>query len=267
MYFYLYDAFLQDKKYTKLLSEIEARLIDLSIQGRTTKLNILNDIKELILDAVKHGAETVVVLGDDKTISKAIGAVVNLPVTLGIIPIGDNNLLAKYLGIPEGLAACEVLSKRVKEQLDLGKVGNHHFAFYLKALSPHIKIISANDQYTITPMSSNMEVYICNFRPADVQLSTAGQKKFLVPHDGYLEVVIKNLRIPSLLNKIFLKDNRHQNQDGQYTILPFKKIKLEAEGDHDVKLVLDDDRIIKPPVEIEVLPRKINLIVGRERTF
>src|SRR3989338_6787266 len=100
MYFYVYDSFLQDKKYAKILAEIEAKLIDLSIQGRTTKLNILNDMRELIGDAVRRGAETVVVLGDDKTVGRAINAIANLNVTLGVIPVGQgSHMIAHYFGI------------------------------------------------------------------------------------------------------------------------------------------------------------------------
>ena len=267
MYYYLYDSFLQDKKYSRLLGDIEARLIDLSIQGRSTKLNILNDIKELISDAVKQGAETVVVLGDDRTISKAISAVMHLDVTLGIIPIGDNNFLADYLGIPQGLQACEVLSKRVKEEIDIAKVGANYFAFYLKALSSDIKIISDDSSYSITPMSSDLSVYVCNFRPDEIELADTAHKNFFIPHDGRLELVIKSAGKPSIFNKLFSKGS-NVDQVGQYTILPFSRVRLEpSKPDVDVKLILDNDRIIKAPVEIEVLPKRVTLIVGKSRMF
>ena len=268
MYYYLYDSFLQDKKYSRLLGDIEARLIDLSIQGRSTKLNILNDIKELISDAVKQGAETVVVLGDDRTVSKAISAVMHLDVVLGIIPIGSNNYLANYLGIPEGLGACDVLSKRVKENIDIAKVGANYFAFYLKTLSPDIKIISADGSYSITPMSPSLSVYICNFRPDEIDVETDSNQHFFIPHDGRLELVIKSAGKSSFLNKLFSKGSSEFDQIGQYTIMPFKKIRIESSKPNvDVKLSLDNDRIIKAPVEIEVLPKKVTLIVGKQRMF
>ena len=156
MYFYIYDGFLQDKKYSKLLSEIEARLIDLSIQGKTARLHMLNNMKELISDEVKRGAETVVVLGDDKTVTKAINAIADLDVALGIIPIGGDHVLADYLGIPFGLPACDVLSKRVKERIDIAKVNANYFAFYLKALSPYLKIIAPDGGYKISPLKSKV---------------------------------------------------------------------------------------------------------------
>lgn len=265
MYFYIYDGFLQDKKYSKLLAEIEARLIDLSIQGKTARLHMLNNMKELISDEVKRGAGTVVVLGDDKTVTKAINAVADLNITLGIIPIGGDNVLADYLGIPFGLPACEVLSKRVKEHIDVAKVNANYFAFYLKALSPYVRIVAPNGDYTISPINSNVEIYICNFKPKELTGEALDHASFFIPQDGRLEAVIKGVSSASIFGKILFKNSQSA---GDYTILPFTTIRLEAaSADHDVRLMLDGDKIIKPPVTITVLPKKVAVIVGRSRGF
>ncbi|MEK9165830.1 MAG: diacylglycerol kinase family protein [Patescibacteria group bacterium] len=265
MYFYLYDSFLQNKKYNKLLSEIEASLIDLGIQGRTSKLNVLNNIKEVINDAVKRGAETIVVLGDDKTISKAINSIVDLNATLGIIPIGRDNALAAYLGIPEGVAACNVLSKRIKERIDVASVNGNYFAFYLKAMSPNIKIVSANGEFSLTPLSCDMKIYVCNFKPAELELKEKLKASFFMPQDGHLELVIQGSNQSSLINKLFAKTADRIND---CTILPFRKIKLESiDPENGVKLVLDNDKIIKTPAQIEILPKCATVIVGNKRYF
>ena len=262
MYFYLYDAFLKGNKYNKLLADIEARLIDLSIQGRTSKLNILNDMREVIVDAVKRGAETVVVLGDDKTVGRAINAIANLNVTLGVIPVGQgSHMIAHYLGIPHGVEACDVLSKRIKENIDAAYVNGNYFTFYLKALSPAVKIVDSSRAYTITPLSPHAEIFVCNFKPKELQIE-AFPASFFVPHDGRLELAISN---NSFISKLFSKSAKRV---GEYTILPFEKIRLEPiNPDVEVKLMLDGEKIIKAPVEIEVVPRKIMVIVGKERKF
>jgi len=264
MYFYLYDSFLQKKEYAKKLAEIESRLIDLMIQGKIIKLNILSHIKELIYSAVQAGAETVVVLGDDKTISQAIASVVNLNVTLGIIPLGRKNSLGKLLGIPKGLKACEILAKRIKERIDVAKVSGNYFAFCLKVLSPYIKIFGPDNQYCLSLLSPKMEVGIYNFKPSGIKLEANQQKAdFFIPQDGYMELVIKDFSNP--IDKILLKK---RGKIGNYTILPFKHIRLEPSIlKNDVRLLLDDYKIIKAPVEIEILAGKISVIVGRERQF
>lgn len=265
MYFYLHDAFLQDKKYAKVLAEIDARLIDLGIQGRTGRLTILNDIRELATDAVKRGADTIVVIGDDKTVTRAIGATVGLDVTLGIIPIGENMAVARYLGIPEGAAACEVLSKRVREAIDIGKAGSNYFAFYLRALSPHVKLISAGREYSLTLLSKEAELFVCNFRPRELKREAPYRASFFMPHDGKFEVVVKEREKGSLIGRWMRKNG---DVSGEYTILPFTTLRIEADTpEHDVRLVLDNDKVIKPPVDITVLPHEITVIVGKERVF
>ena len=47
MYFYFYDTFVSDKKNEQLLGKIENRLIELGINGRTEKLTVLKNMKEL----------------------------------------------------------------------------------------------------------------------------------------------------------------------------------------------------------------------------
>jgi len=100
MYLYVYDSFLNDKKYNSLLIKIEQRITDLGIKGRVAKLSILKNMKELISDAVKEGVETVVVAGDNQTFSKVINVIASLDVTLGIIPVVNNNNIAEVLGVP-----------------------------------------------------------------------------------------------------------------------------------------------------------------------
>ena len=265
MYFYLYDAFLQDKKYAKVLAEIDARLIDLSIQGRTSRLTILNETKELITDAVKRGADTVVILGDDKTVTRAISAIAELDVALGVIPIGANTAVARYLGIPEGVAACEVLSKRVRESIDIGKAGSNYFAFYLRSMSPHVKIVSPLREYALTLLSDDAEIFVCNFLPHELEREAPYPASFFVPRDGKLELVVKERGKNSLIDR-WLFQNADEKRE--FTILPFTTLRIEADTlERDVRLVLDNDKVIKPPIDITVLPHHVSVIVGKDRMF
>src|SRR3989338_2880950 len=102
MYLYLYDSFLNQKKYTSALARIETRLTDLGIGGKICRLSPLRNIKELIADELANGVKTIVVVGNDKTLSEAINFVAQHDVTLGLIPIGPNNSLAGQLGLPAG---------------------------------------------------------------------------------------------------------------------------------------------------------------------
>ena len=63
MYHYIYDSFLSDKRYENEISQIEARILGLGINGRVDKLTILKNLKEIVEDGIKKGAETLVVMG------------------------------------------------------------------------------------------------------------------------------------------------------------------------------------------------------------
>ncbi len=128
MYFYLYDSFLQDKKYERTVALIEARVADLGIKGRAMKLSVLQQLEESIHEAVDRGARTVVAVGNDKTINEAVSVVANYTnVTLGIIPVGESNEIAKILGIPLETAACDVISNRLIDIMDIGRVNGRFF--------------------------------------------------------------------------------------------------------------------------------------------
>ena len=135
MYFYLYDAFLRDKKYERTLAKIEGRLLELNILGKSEKLTLLKSMRDVVKNAIKRGAETIVVVGDDQTVSKIMTYVADEDIILGIIPIGHNTQLASSLGIPQGIAACDILSSRIVERIDLGKANDAFFVSYLE-LSP-----------------------------------------------------------------------------------------------------------------------------------
>ena len=119
MYLYLYDSFLNNKKYSGLLAKIETRLTDLGIGGKIFRLSPLRNVTELMNDEVKSGIKTVVVVGNDKTTSTIINLAAQLSVTLGIIPVGPDNKIAQILGINSPEEACNILAARKIEKVDL----------------------------------------------------------------------------------------------------------------------------------------------------
>ena len=150
MYFYFYDKFVQDKQHDAAIAAVESRLIELGINGRVEKLSIFKNVQELVRDAVKKGATTVVAVGNDATFTTVANIVVDHEVTLGYIPVVDGSRFAQVLGIPTGAGACDVLSKRLCETIDVGKVRDHYFTGCLRVLNPRGVTLRCDDQYTIS---------------------------------------------------------------------------------------------------------------------
>ena len=85
-----------------------------------------------VLDAIKQGADLILIWGGDGTVQRGLDAVASSAaagVTVGIIPAGTANLLAGNLGIPTDLAqAVRIVLDGDRRTLDLGVVNDEHFA-------------------------------------------------------------------------------------------------------------------------------------------
>lgn len=92
----------------------------------------------LIRDALRHGADALVVVGGDGTVSLALQELAHTDVPLGIIPSGTGNDIAVALGIPthDARAAADIVAAGPTRLLDLARValpggGARYFASVL----------------------------------------------------------------------------------------------------------------------------------------
>ena len=188
MYYYLYDSFLNDKKFVQPLAKIENRLIDLGINGKVEKMSILKSIKEVVEDNIKTGVDTIIAVGNDKTFAKVFPIIAGQKgVTFGYIPITDSPI-SKMLGIPTADKACDVLSARIIEKIDIGKVNNHYFFSSLEIpQAKNVFLECDNGNYNISSIDESDHIKICNlsYTPID----TEKHKNMCNPKDGLLEVV------------------------------------------------------------------------------
>ena len=77
---------------------------------------------------LKQGAELILVWGGDGMVQRCIDTLAGSDVTVGIIPAGTANLLAKNLGIPHDLGgALEIALAGRSRRLDVGVVNGEHF--------------------------------------------------------------------------------------------------------------------------------------------
>jgi len=254
MYLYIYDSFLNNKKYSNVLIRIENRLADLDIKGKICRLNILKNMKEVIEDGVNQGIKTVVAVGDDLTFSKVVNIIAELDITLGLIPVNGKSKIAQILGIPNDEYACEVLAQRLIKRLDLGKINQQYFIDSATIASPAVTL--EFDNYKISPISKNSLVSLCNLGfLTDNQ--TIYKERLSNPADGFLEAVVAPLK-GGIFNK--LKGAVKQS------IFPFTKIKITSQGEP-ATIIIDQQAVSKTPAEVTVAPKKLKVIVGSKRLF
>lgn len=271
MYFYLVDNFINDKKYEKIFTKIENRIIDLGINGRIAKLSLLKSAAELVKEEVKRGAKTVIAIGNDKIVSQVINVIAEQDLTFGIIPVGENNQIAELLGIPYNEAACDILSARRIERLDLGKVNQNYFLFKAHIKSPEV-VLNSENQYNINLLSKNNQITIYNLAAeGDLKKIFPRQKNYSCfnPQDGILELIIKSdEEFGQSFLKIFSLTKR---KDSALTLaknisfFPVKTINIKSK--ESVPVILDQYITAKTPAQVRVLPKAFKVIVGKSRVF
>ncbi len=253
MHNYIFDQFLSEKKYQVTLDKIESRLTDLGINGRIEKLTILKSFSESVNEIVKRGTDTIIAVGNDSTIGKVISLLPKLNITRGIIPIGPNNEIAKKLGIPEGEASCDILSARLVEKIDLGKANNYYFISNLK-LPTNKEVFLDYGSYNIRPITDDSQISICNF---DLE---ENNKHRCNPKDGLLEAVFTKTKKSKSFFNVF------NNKFSKGSVFPFKKVKIKCNKEC-LPAIADGHTTIKTPIAVEVLPKKLKIIVGKNRMF
>jgi YegS/Rv2252/BmrU family lipid kinase len=78
--------------------------------------------------AAEVGCQRIIVCGGDGTINEVVNGLQERPVSLGIIPCGRGNDLARYLGIPTDLeAACYTSAQGRLKKLDVAQIGQRYY--------------------------------------------------------------------------------------------------------------------------------------------
>lgn len=266
MYSYIYDSYLSDKKYEKNLIKLENMVTDLGINGHIHKLSILKSLREIVNDEIAAGVNTIVTVGNDNTITQIIDVIAKKNITLGIIPMGSENKIASALGINFN-NAIESLSKRVTQKLDLGKVNDIYFLSSLQIANTNAIIQSSG--YKIEPRFKSYNIDIYNFLLNRENPIRDLSPQVFNPMDGILEAVIYKGGKESFVGRMFKKQKLDIS-----TFLPFKKLKIkkpyteDSNGEkEEIKVLVDEQKIIKMPLEIEVVPNCLKVIVGKDRNF
>lgn len=249
MYAYLYDAYLRSSKYDRLLAKIESRLYTLGLQGKTEKLTILKSMKELVESVIRRGADTIVAVGNDSTLNKLVNLLLHRDVLLGYIPIDGENVVARGLGIPNEIGACDILSTRIVQRLDVGRANTTYFLSHLAVEPSDELLIEGNEgKFVIEPDRGLHTVTFFNFGPRGSD-----------PRDGKLELTI----VPSSQNT---KKSFFHKKDITPSVLPIKTARIQCLA-RSVAAFADGQTVAKTPIMISVEPKALRMIVGKERSF
>lgn len=242
-YLYVYDQELGHPSHHKLLSKLEAHILELGIKGRIVRLSPLKNLKEVVDDAAKSGVQTVVAVGSDATLTQVVAAAAPSRLVVGFIPTSTKSNLARVFGLPPLLGAADVVSARIIKTIDLGRANHSLFIDCAEIESPSEVTVSFA-QFSIDCVPGAAAAI------ANVGFSCAASRGATFdPMDGKLDLLVAPSKGQSLathlsVNTVVVRD--HGNTSS---------------------IRLDGTTTLKTPVQIEVVPRALKIIVGSDRIF
>lgn len=295
MYYYIINPASGNGKINKIQQKLKTKLEELNIAGELVKTTGKGDAIKLTKLALERGYKTIIAVGGDNTVNEVAEGLLETSAALGVIPIGATNYLAKTLGIWSWEESLKILAARKLETIDLGKVkspeGEKYFitscsvgfeANIIKQRSeegflPKIKFvrsiiseiskfksqeatISIEDEFIAT--AKIFTIIVANCKPL------LGFKDTFQPNpqDGKLDIlaISEISRSKALLNLPAIIKGRYEDLS-ETSIFRAKKTKIKTEKR--MSVAVDGEIIATTPIEIEVIPRKLKVIVGKKRQF
>ncbi|KPJ63778.1 hypothetical protein AMK68_03180 [candidate division KD3-62 bacterium DG_56] len=251
---------------------------------------IATDTPEQLTHHLAAGCDRLVVAGGDGTINSALGTAIQASVPLAVIPVGTANGVARELGVPLTIeGACRVAATGRVCQVDYGRANGRPFLL-MAGVGFDAEVVRRVGQPAKNALGPFAYVAaglftIAHYRPVRVRLSADGVASEIRAHvviaanaetytydwrvapgasltDGMLDVCIFGeagwLGWLSQVSSVL----RHRRLDHrQVRRLRARAIRIEAQPA--VSVQVDGDHAGQTPVEIDVVPGGIKVVVPR----
>ncbi len=252
LYAFLYDDFLSAPSFQRTVANIETRCSVLGIQGRAARLAIFRSAKEIVESLVKDGAQTIVVVGNDKTLEKVMWFLPDLPVTIGYIPVCEPFGIAGLLGIPPGDAACDVVAARRVETLDIGKINDRYFLTDVH-VDDSKAVVRVDDKFAISAIRAGT-ISIRNLGVVTAEGMALANAK-----DGWLELGVSPLTDAPSGRFSWMRSSPKREE----TRVMMKSGRIESQEPIDI--FVDGHQFNGFAFQVSVIPNAIKVITGRNK--
>lgn len=254
---------------------IEVDIFETKKSGDATK--IAKDVE---------GYDMVIGAGGDGTVNEVVNGLNNFDVSLGIIPLGSENVFAKELKIPLRIKnSCKVIGKGKTRKVDVGVMNKKRFIFVagigfdahaIKNVRQKVKKILGKHSYTLAGLKTLFE-----HKPEKIKISFNGKETFgyfaiisnvkryggrikVTPNakldDGYLDMcVFKNKDLLSVMRYVMGAASKQMHLTENIERYKIKKGKITCEKP--VLYHTDAEIGGKTPVEVDVLAKTLRVVV------
>jgi YegS/Rv2252/BmrU family lipid kinase len=270
----------------KLLPQVQGELDARSIPYRVVRTQGLEHGVDEARKAAKAG-EIPVVMSGDGLVGQVGGILAETDATMGIIPGGRGNDLARVLGIPADPAgAVAVLADGNTKQIDVGEVNGRRFLCVASCgfdsdanrIANEARLVKGNLVYAYAAIRALIawrpakftvvldETKTIEFEGYSVAAGNSrafGGGMFIAPHaeldDGMLDVVtvsdVSKLRYLKGLPRAF-KGNHLENEE----VTERRAATVEISADRDFAVYADGEHLTDLPATLGVLPGALRVI-------
>lgn len=267
MYAFFIDDWTAQKKYQREVDGLDLMLTQRSLVGRKIKLNRLHDLDSSVREQLAEGVKTLVAVGNDATVSRLLNSLLKLEpgqirqIALAVLPIGPEQSVARSLGCGVSQEAVNALAQGERVLIDLGKLNNRHYFITAAVFPPRVSLGFLS--YTVSSLRREHQISVCN---TNIYEAIAGKttRAGFHPGDGTLEAVIAYAPGKSFWSKLFSRQVL-----GDYVIesvFPHKKITILAK-EKTISVRADTEKRLSTPVEVEIVPGALAVVVGNKKIF
>ncbi len=280
MYYYIFDqGNLPIDKFEQMQTEITGLTAEFKISGETARITPLRSISDLVETASERGVKTLVVCGSDDTFNLVLAALKGRDFVLGFVPMDEKSYLGKILGQENIFSAVKAIAGRRLKKIDLAKIGNNYFVSFLEfgvmsqklqnaGLFASLKMLSSEPKNVMVRIddSYNVSIKALGGLILNSRSTSCKNKTIANPTDSYLDLLL----LESLTRMQILRFRKAiaegcLEQVPKTTIIKCKKIELlEPFG---MSLSMLGRMVTKLPTIVEIVPQRLRIIVGKNRTF
>ena len=246
-----------------------------------------NHAKELAKTAVKESIDVVLAVGGDGTINEIGSQLVNTTTSLGILPAGSGNGLARHLGISNNISlAIKGFNQHTIKKMDVGVLNNNYFfntaGIGFDALIAD-KFLNLKKRGLMSYIKTTLKTYF-SYHPINYQILTNNEeiakKAFLITFanssqygnhatiapgaiidDGFLDMCILEkfdiTAIPLLAYRLFTgsidKSNKINTIKGTaFTVNPEEKSFAHIDG---------EPIVVNRSIDVKILPQALKITI------
>lgn len=280
LYYYIFDqGNLPVEKYEQLHSETTGLMAEFKISGETARVTPLRSISDLVDTASQRGAKTLVACGSDDTFNLMLAALKGRDFTLGLVPFDENSYLAKILGLDNVFTGVKTIAARRLEKIDLAKIAGSYFISFLEfgVMSQNLKgggLFSNLKMLSVEPKNIHIRIddaYNLNLQAlggliVNTRSTLCKSQTIANPTDSNLDLlVLEKLSKTEIFKYRKIIAEGCLEQVPKTTVIKCKKIEFfEPRG---LALTMLGRIVAKLPSVVEIIPQRLKMIVGKNRTF